>query len=131
MLAPPSNAVPIKPVSEVLKPRNEQATSRMNSPSIIPLTAPIPAKAGATQGSQSHHRHRQGGQQAELRRGQPCFALQHGEQGPTEARMGRRFSPTIKAIIAKSNGDVRFNMASFSGVNGPGKLPRAFILTLR
>ena len=35
--------------------------------------------------------------------------------------MGRRFSPTIKAITAKSKGDVRFNMESFSVVNGPGK----------
>jgi hypothetical protein len=59
------------------------------------------------------------------------FSVSHENNGPTEARIGGRFSPTIKAITAKSKGDVRFNMESFSVVKGSHKLPRAFILTLR
>ncbi|AHW94400.1 hypothetical protein DI57_08430 [Enterobacter asburiae L1] len=132
MLAPPSNAAPIRLSGEALKPRNKQATSRMKSPSIMPRTAPTRAK------SQGPHR----AASPIIATGRvvnrlncvavsPASRCSSENSGPTEARMGRRFSPTIKAITAKSKGDVRFNMESFSVVNGPGKLLRAFILTLR
>ena len=132
MLAPPNNAVPIRLASEALKPRNKQAASRMKSPNAIPRTAPILAKS---QGPQKAARPIIATGRVVSRLNSvadsPTSCCSTENKGPTEARTGRRFNPTIKAITAKSKGDVRFNVESFSIVYGQGKMPQAFILTLR
>ena len=106
ILAPPAKAVHISPVSDVLKPRNKQAKSRMESPTVIPLTAPVLAKSHGPL-SATNPIMTTGKVVSRLNSvaDSPASRCKTGNNGPMEARMGRRFNPIKKAINANIKGE--------------------------
>ncbi len=115
ILAPPARAVIISPVSDAVKPRTTQAMNKRKRAARMPRTAPAlasshgPLKAATPIIATGNVVSR-----LNAVADSPTSRCSTVNSGPMDARMGRRSSPTINAIKAKSKGDeaMRFTTGS-------------------